>query len=130
VVRGREDLVDRPLLAHPSAVHDRDAIGDLPHDRQIIGNEQVRQAELALEIAEEVQDRRAHRDVQRRHRLIAHDEAGSAAKAHAIRPLLLATRELVRVPGRVAGREAHRGQRIVSYSRTLTCTASHGWWVS
>ena len=79
-------------------IHHRDAIADVAHDRQVVGNEQVRQVELFLQFLEQVDHLRLDRHVQGRNRLVAHDEAGldcqSAGDANA---LALTTRELVRI---------------------------------
>ena len=43
--------------------------------REVVRDEQVGQAELALQVAQQVDDLRLHRDVERRHRLVADDQA-------------------------------------------------------
>ena len=45
-------------------------------DGDVVGNEEIGEAELALQIAEQVDDLRLHRDVERRNRLVADDEPG------------------------------------------------------
>ena len=66
-----------------------------------------------LQVAEQVEDRRLHRHVERRHRLVAHDEVGigreSARDADA---LLLAAAQLVRQAVEVTIVEPHREQQI------------------
>ena len=52
-------LVDLLLVAglHDLAeVHDRDAVTDVSHDRQVMGDEDVGEPELVLELLEEVDD--------------------------------------------------------------------------
>ena len=44
------------------------------HDRQVVGDEQVGQAELLLQILEQVDDLRLDRNVERRDRLVADDQ--------------------------------------------------------
>ena len=44
------------------------------NDRQVVRNEQVREAAVALQVAEQVDDLGLHRDVERRNRFVADDE--------------------------------------------------------
>jgi len=46
----------------------------VPHDGQIVGDEEVGEVELALKALEQVDDLRLDRDVERRDRLGGHDE--------------------------------------------------------
>ena len=50
-------------------------------DREIVGDEQVGEAKLVLQVVEQVDDLRADAHVQRAHRLVADDEAGLSASA-------------------------------------------------
>ena len=54
-------------------IHHGDAGGDMLDDRQIMANEQEGEAELVLEVHQEIQDLRLDRDVQRRDGLVADD---------------------------------------------------------
>ena len=49
-----------------AGVEDRDAVRDVAHDGQVVGDEQVGDAELALEVLEQVDDLRPHRHVEGR----------------------------------------------------------------
>ena len=51
---------------------------------EIVRDEQQRQAEAALQVGEQVEDLRLHRDVERRDRLVADDEPGPGASARAM----------------------------------------------
>jgi len=82
-----------------SCVHDRDAIADELDDAEIMGDEEIREMELLLQILQEVQDLRLHGHVKRRGRLVKHDEIRVERK----RPcdpdaLLLPAAELMREP--------------------------------
>ena len=44
VLRGVEDLVDRPLLDDLAVVHHRDLVGDLGDDAHVVGDEHHRHA--------------------------------------------------------------------------------------
>ena len=50
------------------------SVGDVLDDADVVRDEQVGQAELALQLAQQVQDLRLHRDVERRGRLVADDQ--------------------------------------------------------
>jgi len=109
------ELGRRRHLDDPTEVHHCDAIGDVPHDSEVVRNEQVREVELLLQPLEEIDDLRLDRDVECRHRLVRDDEVGierdCAGQADA---LALAARELVRVtPGRI-GREADDLQEVAN----------------
>jgi hypothetical protein len=52
-----------------------DAVADMGDDGEIMGDEQVRKTVLALQVDQQVDDLRLDRDVERRDRLVAHDQA-------------------------------------------------------
>ena len=56
-------------------IHDRDPVGDMTDDSDIMGDEEVGQMQPALQLAQQIQDLRLDRDVQRRGRLVQHQEA-------------------------------------------------------
>src|SRR6185437_6895675 len=72
----REELSRVGKLHHPSAVEDQDPVAEPPHDRKIVTHEQNGHPVLALQAREQVQDLRLHRNIERAHRLIAHEEPG------------------------------------------------------
>ena len=79
-------------------VHHRDPVGDVADHRQVVGDEEVRQAESLLELLEQVHDLRLDAHVERRDRLVAHDELRvQRERAGDADALALAARELVRV---------------------------------
>src|SRR5436309_360693 len=87
---GGADLDDLP------EVHHRDRVAHVRDGREVVRDEEVRQAEPALEVAEQVQDLGADRDVQSRHRLVEHDELRLERERPRDRdPLPLPARELV-----------------------------------
>ncbi len=78
-------------------VHHPDARRNMAHHRQIVGDKQIGQPQLLLQILKDVHHLRLHRNIQRRQRLIAQDKL----RAHRQRPgnadpLALAAAELVR----------------------------------
>ena len=100
-VRVRRRAVDvevGALLHHAAEVHHRDAVGDVPHDRQVVGDEQVGQAEVVLQVLEQVDHLRLHRDVERGDRLVADDDLRLQGQGPGDPDALpLAAGELVRV---------------------------------
>ncbi len=101
-------------LYHLAEVHDGDSIGDVPHEREVVRDEQVGEIELALERLEEVDDLRANRHVESRHRLVEDEQLWiERERARNTDPLSLAAGELVREPVPVLGRESDRAQQLV-----------------
>ena len=85
-------------------VHDGDVVGDVLHDRQVVRDEEVREAELVLQLLEQVEHLRLDRDVERGDRLVADDEL----RVERERPrdadaLTLTAGELVRIAVDVLG---------------------------
>ena len=71
-----EKVVARRLFDHLAKVHDRDIIGEVLDDGEVVRDENIRQAHVALELLEQVEYLRLNGHVQRRHRLVADDELG------------------------------------------------------
>src|SRR5262245_17934548 len=97
VLRPGEQLVAGRELDDLAEVHDRDAVAEKLDGGEVVADEQAREAELSLEVAEQVEHRCMHRDVERRDGLVRDQEAGRDAQ----RPgepdaLPLAAGELVR----------------------------------
>src|SRR5690606_40206206 len=70
-----QDLFGRTTLDDPSFMHDQNLVGDRPGDVEIVGDEQIGDAEALVEIGEQVEDAGADRDVDRRVRLVADNVA-------------------------------------------------------
>jgi hypothetical protein len=77
--------------------HD-DLIADMLDHGQVMADEQIGQAQLALQVLHEIEHLGLHRDIERTDRLVGHDQAGagyqSAGNGDA---LALAAGELVRI---------------------------------
>ncbi len=72
-------------------------MGDAGHDAEIVGDEQQAEAEVALQLGQQAQDLRLHRDVERRGRLVGDQELRLAHQRHGDHHALAqAARELVR----------------------------------
>ena len=83
------------------------------HHRQVVGDEDEGDAELALELVEQRDHLRLDRDVEGGDRLVGDDELGlERQRAGDGDALALAAGELVRVALRVLGREADLGEEL------------------
>ena len=103
------EAVGRPVFHQLADVHHRHPIAEVVHDRQVVGDEQEGESQLALQVAQQANDLRLHRNVERGNRLVAHHEL----RLQAQRPgdadaLPLAARELVRIAVQVVAAHAHR----------------------
>ena len=63
----------------PPQVHDRHAVADVFDHTQVVRDEQIGQAEVSLQVLQQIDDLRLNRHVQRRDRLIANDEERRSA---------------------------------------------------
>src|SRR5262249_32809619 len=98
VPRRPEQVVRRTDLAQLAEIHHRDEVAHVLHDGKIMRDEDHRQAVARLQLVEEVDDLRLHRDIKSGDGLVADDEL----RFHRDRPsdrdaLALATGELVRM---------------------------------
>jgi len=107
-------------LHHVSKVHDHDRIGDVLDDRQVVADEDVGQAEAALQLHEQVDDLRLDGDVERRDGLVADDdlrlEDDGPGDADT---LALTTRELMGIAGAIGQVEPHLAHDLVDACVTL-----------
>ena len=100
VTRRAVQVLDLGHLDDLAEVHHRDAVADVLHDREVVGDEEVGQAELALEVLEQVDDLRLDGDVERGDRLVADDELRVQRQGSGdADALALAAGELVRESG-------------------------------
>ena len=74
-------LVDVGKFHDTSQVHDSHPVGNMSHDRQVVGDEDVGDTEPLLQVTQEVNHLGLDRHVQRRDRLIADDELGLHGQA-------------------------------------------------
>ena len=93
-----EQLLAVPDFHHVPEIHHRDPITDVADDREVVGDEQVREPELVLKVLQEVQDLRLDGDVERAHGLVEHHELGfEGERARDPDALALSARELMGV---------------------------------
>ena len=111
--RGVQRRACRRDLDDLAEIHHRDAVADVLHHGEIVGDEQVGQAELALQVLQQVDDLRLDRDVERGDRLVADDQLGlDRERAGDADALALAAGELVRIALRVLGRAGRPAQQL------------------
>jgi hypothetical protein len=65
-------------------IHDRDAVADVLHHREVVGDEEIGEAEALLQVLQQVDDLRLDRHVERGDRLVADDQVGLTASARAM----------------------------------------------
>ena len=93
-----EHALDRAVLDDLAVVHHADAVGDLAHDAEVVGDEQHRHAEPLLRVLEQLEDLRLHRDVERGGRLVGDQQVRLVRQRHGDHhALALAAGELVRI---------------------------------
>ena len=116
MARVRQQLLGRPLLDDPAEVHDRDPVGDVPREPEVVGDDEDRDAGLAHQPEHQREDLAAHRGVEAGDRLVRHEqprlEHHRAGDHHA---LALAAGHLVRVAGakkRSGGRRPGARERL------------------
>ncbi len=70
------DLVRVALLDDLAEVHHRNPVADVSNDREIVGDEQVRDSQVVLQLGQKVDHLRLGGDVEGAHRLVAHQQPG------------------------------------------------------
>ena len=99
MLRRGEDLVRVGDLDELAAVHHGNPVAHVPNGREIVRDEQVGEAEPALQVHQQVEDLRPHGDVERRDRLVADDQRRVGGERPCDRDALpLSARELERAP--------------------------------
>src|SRR5712692_4975329 len=120
-----EDARGRTVLDHHAVTHDEDLVGERPDDTEVVADEEVGEAVTALQLSEEIHDLPLDRHVQRRGRLVEHDEARLQHQGPRDRDALaLAARELVRVSVARLGIETHLLQRLLDEPATFLRAAA------
>ncbi len=118
------ELVVDGELDDATQVHHGDPVGDVAHDREIVGDEQVGQAELPLELLQQVDDLRADRHVEGADGLVADDEVGlDRERPGDADALALAARELVRVAVDGVGVDADQVEQLLDPALALVARA-------
>ena len=102
-------------LGHLAQVHHHHPVADVVHHAQVVADEDIGQAKLALQIGQQVQHLGFHRFVERRDGLVQNHHARlQGQRAGNIDALALAARELMRVAlGKAGWRQAHPVHQMV-----------------
>ena len=85
VNRVGEQLLGGCLLDNLTGVHNRDVMGDLGDQRQVVRNKDHGKAELGLKVVEQLDDLLLNGNVQSGRGLVTDDQLGVAVRAIAIR---------------------------------------------
>ena len=95
-------------------VHHRDAVGDVAHHRQVVGDEHVRQVQLVLQVLQQVHHLGLDGHVERGDRLVGDDQLGLQGQGPGdADALALAAGELVGVAVVVLRGQAHQRQQVL-----------------
>ena len=110
-------------LDDAAEIHHGDAVADMLDHGEVVRDEQVGQAELALQVDQQVDDLRLDRDVERRDRLVARRSASARARAPARCRCAGAGRRRIRADSahlvRRAGRPARTARDALLAARGL-----------
>ena len=103
------EVVAGELLHHEAEVHHEHAVAEVLDHLEVVGDEEQRQAKVALQVRHQVQDLRLDRHVEGGDRLVGDDELRFEGQgARDADALALAAGELVRVAVDVARVQADR----------------------
>ena len=118
MARAAEHLLAAAFLDETPGVHHGDAIRELVHHAEIVRDQQDRGAELALEVAHQLEDLRLDRDVERGGRLVGDQQLRPQRQRHRDHHALLEARRRARADRRRSGRPGP-GCRTCSNSSTV-----------
>src|SRR5205823_7950364 len=75
MLRLREQLLARRDLDELPEVHHGDPVAEVLDGREIVRDEQARELQVLLQVAQQVEDRRLHGNIQRGYRLVRDEQA-------------------------------------------------------
>ncbi len=105
-------------------IHHSDAVADVLHDREVVGDKEVGQSEIALEVLHKIDNLGLDRDVESGHRFIAYEKAGIERQcARNADALPLTAGEFVRIALGVLPREPHPFKKLERAARALGASA-------
>ena len=107
-----------PSLDDRAQIHDRDARRDLAHHAQIMGDEDIGEVEPLLQIGQQVDDLRLHRDIERRDRLVERRSARARARSPGRCRCAGAGRRRIRAGSAPRGRAEARRARAARRTRS------------
>ena len=107
VTRRDQHIIGRTVLPDLARVHHHDAVAQVARERQVVGDEQHRDAPLPLELLEQVHDLGLDAHIQGAGRLVEDEQGRVVGERHGDHhPLAHATRQLVGVAPRRPGGQA------------------------
>src|SRR5690554_6330987 len=120
VQRALEELLGGRQFDDPPQIHHRDAIRDMLHDREVMGDKKIAKIILFLKILEQVDDLGLDRDVERADRLVADDEVWvEGERARDADALALAAGEFMRIARDIGGLQADALEQALDDAATL-----------
>ena len=111
-----QHLLDGAVLDHLAVAQHDDAIGDIGHDAEIMGDEQYAHAALAPEVVDQAEDLALGRDIERGRRLVRDQERRLVRHSHSDHDALaLASGQFERIAVGKKGRvwQADLGQELL-----------------
>jgi hypothetical protein len=113
--RIRVERFARPRFHDGAAVHDCNNIRYLPDDREIVGDEEISEVEIAAQIGQQVEDLALGGNVERAHGFVADKQSRLRRQcAGNCDALLLPAREFARIAVAVIGRQADLIEQVRS----------------
>jgi hypothetical protein len=110
----------RPLLDDTAEIHHENAVRDLPDEREIVSDEQIRDISLLLDTPKELEHLTAYGDVEGRRGLIEkHDSWVDGERTRDAHPLALPPTELSGVAIQQLGAEIDRLEELEQPARAL-----------
>ena len=105
-------------------VHDGDAVTDVLNHTEVVGDEEIGEVKLVLELQEQIQDLGLHRDVKGRHRLVARSPPGREGQGPSdADALALTAAEGMGVAVHILGRQADKIQQFLNALTAVSSTA-------
>ena len=102
-----------PVSTIEPRIHDRHLVADMLDDAEVVGDEDRGDAEVLLQVDEQVEDLRLHAHVERADRFVGDDQLGFAGERRGDPdPLALAARKMGRQPARQRGVEADPREQV------------------
>ena len=129
-LRALENLLRRPELDDLAVAHDDDVVGERADDLEVVADEEIGEIVLCLQVAQQVDDLRLHAHVERRGRLVEHDEVRLQHHGAGNRDALaLAAGEFVRIAEARLGIEPDLVQHLDHPARPAPAADSDGSWI-
>ena len=77
-----EQRLGRRAFDHLAGIHDRYTVGHPRNDAEIVGDQQQRQTQFALQALQQAEDLRLHRDIERRRGFVGNQQLRLAHQRH------------------------------------------------